>query len=134
MTHSLLVMLTVLVCDIDAGVMTADPVLLCIAVEGLTEGGLWDVLGRMAIWGTDDDEEVGVGTFDGEAAEAGLDAELGDSWLTAVVTDSAFNGLASALPVLIPEPMEAVAMAAMLLISLSFKVLATEDACCKVFF
>jgi hypothetical protein len=62
--------------------------------EGLIEGGMLDVLGRMAIGGPAEQDDVGVETFEGEAAEAGLETELGESWLTEVVMESALNGAA----------------------------------------
>jgi hypothetical protein len=75
--------------------MTDGPAILLTTAEGLIEGGLFDVLGRMAIGGPAEQEDVGVETFDGDAAEAGLETELGESWLTEVVMDSAPNGAAS---------------------------------------
>jgi hypothetical protein len=71
------------------------------------------VLGRIAIGGAVEHEDVGVETFKGEAAEAGLDSELGESWLTAVVIDSVLNGAAAALPGLRPGFGAAVMIAAM---------------------
>lgn len=52
----------------------------------------------MATGGAVEHEDVGVETFEGEAAEAGLEMEAGELWFTAVVIDSDLNGAASALP------------------------------------
>jgi hypothetical protein len=73
------------------------------------------VLGRIATGGAVEQDDVGVETFEGEAAEAGLDTETGELWFTAVVIDSDLNGAASALPGSIPGA-EAEAMAAAMLI------------------
>jgi hypothetical protein len=107
-------MLRVLGCDMEAADMPFDPVIVCI--DGVpAECNLLDVLGRMAIGGAV--EDVGVETFDGEPAEAGLDAELGESWSTAVMMDRALNGRASVLPGLRPGLGAALIAAAMLMTS-----------------
>jgi hypothetical protein len=67
MTHSLVVMLRDLGCDIGAGDMA-----LLAAPRAPADG-------RIAIGGAVEQEDVGVETFVGEAAEAGLAAELGES-------------------------------------------------------
>lgn len=72
-----------------------------------------DAFGRMAIGGTDEVEDPGVETFDGEAAEAGLDTILGASWLAAAVTDNVLNDVASAFPEFIAEPGVSATAAAM---------------------
>lgn len=108
MTHSLLVMLRVLGCD-----MVVDPVMLFID-EAAAECKLLDVLGRMAIGGAV--EDVGVETFDGETAEAGLDTELGEPWSTAVLMDNALTGRVSTLPGLTSR-LGAVLMAAAILMT-----------------
>ena len=92
--------------------MAIDPALLFIAAEGPADGR-FDVPGRIAIGGAVELEDVGVGTFKGEAAEAGLDTEPGESWSTAVVIDSVRNGAAAALPGFRPGFGPAVMIAAM---------------------
>jgi hypothetical protein len=75
MTQSLLVMLMVLGSDMGPGGPAAT---LFIDVEGFIEDGWIDVLGRMATGGAVELEDVGVETFVGDAAEAGLDKETGE--------------------------------------------------------
>jgi hypothetical protein len=98
MTHSLVVMHMALGCDIEAGDVTIDLALLpFITIEDPAEDKVFEVLGRIAIGGAIEDEDVGVET-DGEAAEAGLDTAFEEPWLTAVVIESVLNGPASAFP------------------------------------
>lgn len=94
--------------------MTVDPAMLFI--EGVPEEcDLLDVLGRMAIGGAV--EDVGVETFDGEPAEAGLDAELREPSSTVVMMDSDLNGRPSASLELRPGLGAALMAVAMLMTS-----------------
>lgn len=78
-THSLEVMLRVLGCDPAPEKATADAAMWFIAAGDMIGSGLPAVLGRIAIGGVVEDEDVAVETLDGEAAEAGLDMEPGES-------------------------------------------------------
>ena len=69
-------MLIDLGCDSKAGGPAA---ILLIADDGFMEDGWIDVLGRMATGGAVETEDVGVETLVGDAAEAGLDTEPGES-------------------------------------------------------
>lgn len=84
-------------CDIEADDMEA-VMLLIIGADDCMEDGWFEVLGRMAIGGAAEHEEAGVETLVGEAAEAGLAAELGEVQLTAVVIDNDLDGAASGFP------------------------------------
>jgi hypothetical protein len=114
MTHSLLVMHMALGCDIEADDATIDLDLPFIAMEDVADGRVFEVLGRIAIGGAVEDEDVGVETFDGEAAEAGLAAALEEPWLTVVVIESVLNGPASVFPGAKPGSGSVVKTAAML--------------------
>lgn len=83
--------------DMAAIDIADDPGLLFMA-EKLPEEGFVGAFGRMAIVGTAEVEEAGVGANEGDVAEAGLEPELENSWLRVVVMDNVRNGAASALP------------------------------------
>jgi hypothetical protein len=83
-------MLMVLNCDMEAGERAADAVM-SIAAE---RGALFAGLGLIAIGGAA--EDVGVGTPDSGAAEAGREEELGEPSVT-VVIESALNGAVSSV-------------------------------------
>lgn len=112
MTHSLLVMHMALGCDIEADVKI-DLDLPFITVED-ADGIVFEAPGRIAIGGAVEDEDVGVETFDGEAAEAGLAAALEEPRLTVVVIESVLNGPASAFSGANPGSGSVVMIAAML--------------------
>jgi hypothetical protein len=81
-------MLIAIGCDAGPGDMTPGDAMLFSADEVLMEGGLLGALGRMAIGGAVTEvEDVGVETLDGEAADAGVEAALGESLLSVVVSD-----------------------------------------------
>lgn len=102
MTHSLLVMLNVLGCDVDAGEAVEGDAMLFIGADVMITGGWFAVLRRIVTGSAVEHEDVGVDTFDGEGAEVGVDAEPGESKLTDVVMASVLNGAASILPELGP--------------------------------
>ena len=101
-THSLLVMLSVLGCDAAAGDATAAVAMWFIAAEAMIGSGLFAALGRMAIGGAVEHEDVGVETLVGEAAEVGVDTELGESLVIVVVMDKVLAGAAPGIPELKP--------------------------------
>lgn len=98
MTHSLLVMHMALGCDMEAGDMTIDLDLPFNPIEGVADGIVVKVLGRIAIGGAVEHEDVGVESFDGETAEAGLATALEEPWLTVVVIESALDDPTCAFP------------------------------------
>ncbi len=67
----MVVMVMVLGCETEAG----DAAMRFIAPGTIVLAAL----GRIAIGGAAEHEDVGVDTLDGESAEAGLDTELGES-------------------------------------------------------
>ena len=74
-THSLLVMLMALGCNMEPGGPAAT---VLVEAGDLVEEGWTVVLGRMATGGAVELEDVGVETFVGDAAEAGLATETGE--------------------------------------------------------
>jgi hypothetical protein len=77
MTHSRLVMLIVLGGGLESDAAIKAGAMLLV-VDGTMGGALSDTVSRAAIEGAADTEDVGVETEDRDAAEAGLDTELGE--------------------------------------------------------